>query len=441
MLAAVPSLPRLTRLTRLTASASLHAFAALVAGLAFGLAAAASDSALAARAVALVEPLGTMWVNAVRMTVIPLIVASLLVAVSGTTPRTVGRLGIRSFSVFVVLLSVIAALTAFVAPLIFERLVIDPTSARSIRGAVETTQRPELPSFASWLVSLVPANPIRAAADGAMLPLVVFTLLFGLALGRLDEETRAPVVGFFRGVADATTVLVRWVLALAPLGVFALAVALASRLGRGVIGAVGFYLFAHSALLLGAVLVLYLVVALFSPVPLGRFARAALPAQIIAATTRSSMAALPAMLTSSERVLGLPRPVTSFALPLAVSIFRLNGAVSWVVMALFAAKLYGVNIGTPEIATLAVTSVLMSFSVPGIPSGSLFIIAPFFAGVGIPPESVGVLIALDLVPDVFKTLCNVTGHLTAATLVTRGGSFHVPDGELVAVTGFPARTR
>jgi proton glutamate symport protein len=214
-------------------------------------------------------------------------------------------------------------------------------------------------------------------------------------------------------------VLVRWVLALTPIGVFALAIALAARLGSGVIGAVGFYLVAHSALMIGGVLVIYLAVLLFGRVTIGRFARAALPAQIIAMTTRSSMAALPAMLTSADRTLGLPRQVTSFALPLAVSTFRPNGSVSWIVMALFAAKLYGIEIGMPVIATLAVTSVLMSFSVPGIPSGSLFIIAPFLAGVGIPPESVGVLIALDLIPDVFKTLANVTGHMAAVTLVAR----------------------
>ena len=408
-----------TPLGRAVRSHSLQALAALVAGLALGLAASAADSALLRSAVALIEPVGTLWVNAIRMTVIPLVVSSLLVAVAGTSPGSVGRLGIRALAVFVILMSVIAALTAVVAPVVFERLVIDTASAQDIRGSVATAPRPELPSFASWLVSLVPVNPIKAAADGTMLPLVVFTLMFGLALGRVPEVTRAPVVGFFRGVADATMVLVQWVLAVTPIGVFALAIALAARLGTGVIGAVGFYLVAHSALMIGAVLVVYLAVLLFGRVPIGRFARAALPAQVIAMTTRSSMAALPAMLTSADRTLALPRPVTSFVLPLAVSTFRLNGAVSWVVMALFAAKLYGVDLDMSVVATLAVTSVLMSFSVPGIPSGSLFIIAPFFAGVGIPPESVGVLIALDLIPDVFKTLANVTGHLAAVTLVAR----------------------
>jgi proton glutamate symport protein len=401
---------------------ALHALVALALGLAIGVAISASGSASAARVVGWIEPLGTMWVNAIRMTVIPLIVSSLLVAVSATAPGTVGRLGTRAFVIFLILLSVMAAITAVIAPLIFTGLTIDPVAAQAIRAGVAPVQRPEMPGFTSWLVGLVPSNPIKAAADGAMLPLVVFTLAFGLAIGRLSDGVRAPIVEFFRGIAEAMTLLVQWVLILAPFGVFALALSLATKLGTSVVGAVGFYVIVHSALLVVSVVLLYVAVMLFSRVSLVQFARAALPAQIVAMTTRSSMAALPAMLTSAEQTLGLPRTVTSFALPLATSTFRLNQAVTWVVVALFAAKLYGVELAAAQIATIAVTSVLMSFSVPGIPSASLFVIAPFLASVGIPPEAIGVLIAIDLLPDVFKTLANVTGHLAAVTLLARGES-------------------
>jgi len=401
---------------------ALHALVALALGLAVGIAISLSGSPAASRVVGWIEPLGTMWVNAIRMTVIPLIVSSLLVAVSSTAPGTVGRLGTRAFVIFVVLLSVMAAITAVVAPLIFAHLTIDPVAAEAIRAGVAPVQRPEMPSFSSWLVSVVPTNPIKSAADGAMLPLVVFTLVFGLAVGRLADDVRAPIVAFFRGVAEATTLLVQWILTLAPYGVFALALALAAKLGTSVVGAVGFYVIVHSALQLLGVVLLYVAVVLFSRASLAQFARAALPAQIVAMTTRSSMAALPAMLTSAEETLGLPRTVTSFALPLATSTFRFNQAVTWVVVALFAAKLYGVDLAAAQIATIAVTSVLMSFSVPGIPSASLFVIAPFLASVGIPPETIGVLIAIDLLPDVFKTLANVTGHLASVTLLARGES-------------------
>lgn len=398
--------------------AALLALGALVAGLALGTAAAASGSDLALRAVRAIEPIGVLWVNAIRMTVIPLIVASLIVAVAGADPRAMGRLGTRAFLVFVLLLVTMAALAVLAAPPLFERLAVDARAAAEIRAASGVVETPPLPSFASWLVGVVPVNPIRAAADGAMLPLVVFALLFGLALGRVAPAARTPTIALFRGIAQATTTLVGWILALAPIGVFPLALSVSATLGAGIVGAVGFYIAAHSGLLVVSALLLYAIVALSGTSP-ARFARAALPAQVVAASTRSSMAALPAMHASAERVLRLPRAVTSFALPLAVSTFRLNQPISWTTMALFAAALYGVELPLATVATLAVTAVLLSFSVPGIPSGSLFVVAPFFASVGIPVESVGLLIALDLVPDVFKTTSNVTGHLAAVTLVAR----------------------
>jgi proton glutamate symport protein len=403
-----------------TRTASITSLVALVLGLALGIM--ASGSASAMQAVAWVEPLGTIWVNAIRMTVLPLIVASLVVAVSGTAPATVGRLGTRAFVIFILLMAVLAVLSALALPLVFAQLRIDAAAAQSIRASAVAVQRAELPSFATWLVGLVPTNPMKAAADGTMLPLIVFTLAFGLALGRVVEETRAPVIGFFRGVSDAMTVLIRWIVAppLAPIGIFALALALAARLGTEAIGAALFYVIALSALLLASTVLLYLFVALFAPASLGRFARAALPAQIVAITTRSSMAPLPLLLTSAEQTLGIPRTVTSFALPLASSTFRYCQPLTWQAYAAFGAALYGVHLGAPEIATLAVTSILMSFSVPGIPSGGLYVVAPFLAAVGIPVEVIGVLIALDLVPDVFKSLANVTAHLAAVTLVARG---------------------
>jgi Na+/H+-dicarboxylate symporter len=403
-----------------TLSPPVRALIALVTGLALGLVVAASDSAFAERAVGFVEPLGTLWVNAIRMTVLPLIVASLVVAVSDAAPATVGRLGTRALLVFVLLMAALAVLSALVVPAIFTRLHIDPAAAHSIRAGAAALQRPELPSFASWLVGLVPTNPMKAAADGAMLPLIVFTLAFGLALGRVAAETRQAVVDFFRGVSEAMTVLIRWTLALAPIGIFALSLALATKLGTEAIGAALFYVVAASGLLLASTLLLYLFIALFAPVSLGRFARAALPAQIVAVTTRSSMAPLPLMLTAAEQTLGLPRTVTSFTLPLASSTFRYCQPLTWQAYAAFGAALYGIELGAPEIATLAVTSILMSFSVPGIPSAGLYVVAPFLAAVGIPVEVIGVLIALDLVPDVFKSLTNATAHLAAVTLVSRG---------------------
>src|SRR5688500_4428566 len=172
-----------------------------------------------------IEPLGSLFINAIRMTVVPLVVASLIVGVAGASDaRAIGRVGWRALALFVILVLAGAA-----------SALSSGTAGQLAGAAQEGAQR--LPSFAQWLIDLVPSNPIRAAADGAMLPLIVFSLLFGVALLQLPAERRRSIVGFFEGVADAMLVLVRWVLALAPIGVFALAVPLAARVGLASAGA------------------------------------------------------------------------------------------------------------------------------------------------------------------------------------------------------------
>jgi len=214
--------------------------------------------------------------------------------------------------------------------------------------------------------------------------------------------------------------IVGWVLVIAPIGVFCLAVALANRIGASVAGAVAFYLAVHCSFLVVGIAALYMMVQLFSGVPLPLFARSMLPAQLVAVSTRSSIAALPAMIEGATRVMRLPIQVSGFVLPLGVSVFRLNQAVTWIVSALFISKLYNVPLTPAQIAFVGACSVPMSFSIPGIPSGGIFISAPFFVSVGLPIEGMGILLALDAIPDVLKTLLNVTGQMSATAVLARG---------------------
>jgi len=394
----------------------------LVAGLAIGVViSATSSSGLHAFATA-IEPIGTVWVNAIRMTVIPLVVSLLIATIAEEKDvRAVGRLGGRAVALYAVILTTVALLTFLAAPPLFSVMTIDASSAASLRGASSAAgTTPALPSFTSWLVGLVPANPVKAAVDGAMLPVIIFAVAFAAALARIEPERRAAATGIFRGIADAMLVIVGWVLMVAPVGVFCLSVALAVRVGVGVAGAVAFYLVLHSGFLAVATIALYIVIKVFSDVPLSLFARALIPAQIVAISTRSSVAALPAMIDGANRVMHLPMKVAGFALPFGVSVFRLNQAVTWIVSALFVAKLYDVPLTMAQLAFLGACSVAMSFSIPGIPSGGLFIIAPFFVSVGLPIEGMGILLALDAIPDVFKTLLNVTSQMATTVLLARG---------------------
>ena len=402
-------------------SPATRASVGLALGLIVGGAISLSGSPLLKSAASALEPIGTLWVNAIRMTVIPLVVSLLVATIANEHDLgAVGRMGGKAVAIFTALLTGVAIIGFVAGPPLFKFLHIDPAAAAALRATVSASaSKVELPTFASWLVSLVPANPIKAAADGAMLPLIIFAVAFAAALARTPSELRIAGATFFRAIADAMLMLVKWVLAAAPIGVFVLAVTLAVKIGVGVAGAVGFYLVVHCALLAIAGVLLYVVVFVAGHVPIRRFAKAALPAQLVAISTRSSVAALPAMIDGAERVMQLPTRVTSFALPFGVSIFRLNQGISWIAAALFVGALYDIELSIGQLAMLAAASVAMSFSVPGIPSGGLFVITPFFVTVGLPVEGIGILIALDVIPDLFKTLINVTGHLTATVLLSR----------------------
>ena len=396
---------------------------ALVAGIVVGAVVRANGSDALINGVGFFDVIGTLWINAIRMTVIPLVAALTIVAVAQSgDARQLGRLGAYAIGVFVALLLASGALAALLAPLSFERLALAPDVAARLRASLASASSASvtvMPTLAQRIVDMVPANPIKSAADGALLPVVVFALALGLALTRLPADRREPVVMLCRGLSDALLVLVQWILGLAPIGVFALAIGLGTKMGASSAGALLHYVLTLSAILFVFTLCLYPVASLLGRVSVRRFAAAALPAQAAAFSARSSIAALPAMITAVRDTLALHPRASGFVLPLAVSVFRLNVPIAWVVGLLFLGKLYGVTLGASALLTLVMTATLLSFSVPGLPSASLFLLSPVLAQYGIPVEGVGILIALDAIPDMFKTLANVTAHLTSAVVLDR----------------------
>nr|MDQ3388214.1 dicarboxylate/amino acid:cation symporter [Gemmatimonadota bacterium] len=266
----------------------------LVAGLGLGAWIAAAGSPPLREAALLVEPVGVLWTRAIQMTVIPLVIGLLFSGVVAGGSG-VGRIGVRALLLFLVLLSAAAALTLLAAPLLLARVGIDPAAAAELRAGVGAPGG-ELPGVADWLTGLVPSNLIRAAGEGAMLPLIIATLLFGAAAARLPEAQRDGLARAADAVSAMTLVLVRWILALAPIGVFALALPLATRLGVAALGAVAAYVGATVAVCVFVIASLYPLAAGLGRTSVGRFARATAPAQGIAFSSRSSLAALPAMI-------------------------------------------------------------------------------------------------------------------------------------------------
>lgn len=401
---------------------------ALIAGLALGLLLPGTGSAVTASTIAILEPVGTLFINAIRMTVIPLVVASLIVGVTGAPdPATVGRIGARALVLFVVLVAAASAAGVLLGAPALALVPLDPAAVETLRtsaasgleSAAEGAK--SIPTTAEWIVSLVPANPIKAAADGAMLQLIVFSVLFAAALMRVAAERKQAVIRFFEGVQDASLVLVRAILEFAPLGVFALAVPLAARMGIAAAGALVSYIVIVSGIsVLFMALVLYPAAVVIGKVPLREFARACLPAQGIAFSSRSSLAALPAMLESVQHTLKLPPAMANFFIPLAASMFRVGAGIGQTVGVLFIAKLYGVDLGAAQLLAIAVTSTITSFSVPGVPGGSIVVMVPVLMAAGIPIEGIGILLGVDTIPDMFRTTSNVTGHMSAAVILSRG---------------------
>lgn len=401
---------------------------ALVAGLGLGLLVSSSGSPALATATRWIEPLGTLFINAIRMTVIPLVVGSLVAGIAAApNPAALGRIGFRALALFLITLFAGGIFAALVAPPILGMFTIDPAAQAALQAsasqAASTTAESvrRVPGFAQWLIDLIPSNPVKAAADGAMLPLIVFTLAFGLAVAGLSGEARSAVVRVFEAIRDAAMTLVRWILWTAPVGVFALALALSARLGVSAIGALAGYigLVAVMTIVFG-VLVLYPMAAWLGRIPVMEFARAALPAQAVAFSSRSSLAALPAMIEIGRDRLRLPDEITSFFLPLAASVYRIGAAVGQTVGVLFIAQLYGVTLGPAQLASVVLTVVATSFSVPGIPGGSIVIMAPVLMDAGLPVEGIGILLGADTIPDMFRTTANVTGHMATAVAVSPG---------------------
>ena len=400
----------------------------LGAGLAGGIAIAASRNTALLSAADAVAPIGTLWVNAIRMTVIPLVVSLLISGVaSASDVSTIGRLGGRTLLVFigmltaatVVMLPLAIGVFSWLPHLIAARPALPPGAAEAAQSL--STGAPSV-GFASWLTSLIPTNPIAAAANGAMLPLILFTLLLALAIARSPAVARDTLLGFFRALSDAMLVLVRWIVRLAPIGVFGLMLPLGAHGGVGLAGAIGFYIVAYSAASILFVLLLYPVLAVIARVPVKVFAKAALPAQLIAFSSSSSIASLPALVEGAEQGLQLPKAVTGFVLPLAVSTFKFAGPVAWPIGALFVAWFYGVELHAAQYVTIAFACIFLGFAAPGVPRGAFLMLAPLFLAIGLPVEGIGILIAVDAIPDLFATVTNATGDLAATVLVARFSS-------------------
>jgi proton glutamate symport protein len=405
----------------------------LIAGLIVGTLLDAWPGDFASGVTSVLTPIGQLWVSAIRMTVVPLVVSLMFVSVaSRESNRMLGRVGAASLVSFLVLLTFAAIVAVLVVPPLMGEMKLAPDAGAALRssataGAAGTTaQLGQLPGFAAWLTSLVPSNVVKAATDGALLPLILFTLLFALAARHIEPALRDALTTFFGAIAGAMTRIIEWIIAVAPIGVFALVVVAASKAGLALAGAMVYYVIAISALSLLFALLLYPVAAIVGRVAPYDFVRAVLPAQAVAFSSSSSLASLPSLVEGAKK-LGLPPQIGGFVLPLSVATFKVATPITLLTGTMFLSRLYGVSLDTTTLFTLALTAIALSFTAPGVPQGAQLMLAPLLASNGIPAEGIALLIAVDTIPDLFGTVTNVTGDLVAGTMVARHGIAVVPD--------------
>lgn len=397
---------------------------ALLGGLLLGLAGHLSNLPAFQTVGALAGLVGELWVALLQMITLPLALALTLAAIGTAAAGTVGKIGSRAAILFLVALALMGMFALAVVSGILSGMTVDPAAVAAMRGTHPITPPPPVaaPDAGSWIGSLIPRNIFAAAARGEMFPLLLFAIAFAAAVTRLPEKQRGPLTRGFQAAAQAMMVLVRWTLVVTPLGVFALTFTIALQTGASLAGLLGGYLALHAGVTLLCTALVYPVTAVLGRVPVARFARAVLPAQIVAVSTRSSVASLPAMVEGGRQHLGYSSTSTTFVLPLSVSLFRIDEVIANPIKLLFLAYVYQIALEPGAIVAFMATVILFSFSGTGTPNsggGIGFRMVPVFFAAGIPIEGVMILEAVETIPDIFATLANVTGQVGATTILSR----------------------
>ena len=306
------------------------------------------------------------------------------------------------------------------APPLINLLAIDATASAALleSSGFEASTTTELPPFHEWLIALIPTNPFAAAAEDAILPLLIFTGLFSIALLRIEKQQREYIVVFFQAIKSAMFVLIDWIMMLAPLGIFALVFPLAATLGLSALTVLGSFVAIVCALVTLFMLSLYPLVSSVTNISIQKFARSVAPVQAIGFGTRSSLAALPATYAAAD-TLDIPEKISGIVLPIAVTLFKFASPLARTTGTYFIAHLYGIDLTPTELIIIAIAIGLLSFYSPGIPSGGLLIMTPVYVSLGLPVEGIGILIAIDLVVDMFLTMANVTANVASSALIAK----------------------
>lgn len=396
---------------------------ALVVGMLLGMGVETLAPGFAGVSLPFVETIGLLWLKALTMTIIPLIVALLVTGITATADAArAGTLAARAVAIFLGAIFLTGLMSLLTTPLLLRLFPLSDAAAAALRsGLGGTTEAPPSPTFADFVLGLIPANPIAAAAETTVLPLIIFTTIFAFAMTRIAPEQRASLSGLFKALGDTMLVVIGWVLALAPIGVFALGYALAIKAGVAAFGGLLHYVLIVSGIGVCCVLLGLLLAWFIVGVAPPRFVRAMVPTLAVALSTQSSLACLPAMLRATEE-LGVDPKKADIVLPLAVALFRFTSPAMNLAVVVYIAWLFGIELTPWEMAVglgVAIAAALSSVSLPGSIS-FVTSIAPIAVSMGVPVAPLGLLVAVETFPDIWRTLGNVVADVAATKYAADG---------------------
>ena len=391
--------------------------AALVAGLAVGMGLA--DTPLPQSLVESAALVGTLWLRALQMTIIPLVASLLVLGLAQMVDAARAGAAARLFVGLVLAVAVAGGVfTALALPAALETVPIPDTASAFLANV--PSDAGEVPGILEFLKSLVAPNIIAAAGETAMLPVTVFFALLAIAITRLPSAQSDVLLSFFHALANAMLQIIGWVLWIAPLGVAALAFGVGLKSGGGAFAALAHYIVLVSGMGVFVLILAYAMAWALGGVGVVRFTKALLPAQAVAISTQSSLASLPAMLDSASR-LGLKASTAEFVLPLAVAIFRATSVAMNLAVALYVAALAGVEVSPALIAVGIAVAVIISVGSVSLPGSISFVVSigPIALAMGVPIEPLALLVAVEMFPDIIRTLGNVTMNVAVTSVVDR----------------------
>ena len=379
-----------------------------------------------------VEPFGRLFLNLLKMIAVPLVLFSLVAGVASLDDsRKLGRIGGKSIGLYLGTTAVAITIGLVVVSLLGPGKGLSPEVRERLLAtysdtAASQSERVAQLSIVDQLIGIVPTNPFDALANAQMLQVVFFALMLGVALTRLSRTNpgTAHVVKVFQLLSDAIIEMVHLIMKLAPIGVFALLATVVADLGRDPAQLAdlmeslgGYMLTVVLALVVHAIVVYSTLLKLFTKIPLRRFARALLPAQLLAFSSSSSAATLPVTIRCVEEGLGVDEEVSSFVLPLGATINMDGTGLYQGVAAVFIANALGLDLTLGQQLQIVLTAALASIGTAAVPGVGIVMLVIVLKQVGIPEAGIGLILAVDRPLDMCRTVLNVTGDATVATVV------------------------